>query len=286
MTQTPAPEPIARLLAIMARLRDPEHGAPWDRRQTFATIAPYTIEEAHEVADAIERGDLEALRGELGDLLFQVVYHARLAEEAGAFDFRDVVHAITDKLVHRHPQVLGGSPRGRAAPGPGAWEGHKIRERRARDAGPDADPSLLADIGRALPALMRALKLQKRTARVGLDRPRAEPVLEKLEEEVGELRAAFGPNEAPERVAEELGDVLFTCVNLARHAGVDPEAALRGANARFERRFRHIESRLREQGRVPEQAPQEELDALWREAKAEEAGPATRPPTAGEPGDR
>lgn len=284
MNQIPDPEPIARLLAIMARLRDPEHGGPWDRRQTFATIAPYTIEEAHEVADAIERGDLEALRGELGDLLFQVVYHARLAEEAGAFDFHDVVHAITDKLVHRHPQVLGGSPQGRT--GPGAWEGHKIRERRARDAGPDADPSLLADIGRALPALMRALKLQKRTARVGLDWPGAEPVLEKLEEEVEELRAAFGPNEAPERVGEELGDVLFTCVNLARHAGVDPEAALRGANARFERRFRYIESRLREQGRVPEQATPEELDALWREAKAEETEAATRPPTAGEPEDR
>ncbi len=284
MNQTPDPEPIARLLAIMARLRDPEHGGPWDRRQTFATIAPYTIEEAHEVADAIERGDLEALRGELGDLLFQVVYHARLAEEAGAFDFRDVVRAITDKLVHRHPQVFGGSPRGRAEPG--TWEGHKIRERRARDAGPDADPSLLADIGRALPALMRALKLQKRTARVGLDWPGAEPVLEKLEEEVEELRAAFDPNEAPERVGEELGDVLFTCVNLARHAGVDPEAALRGANARFERRFRYIESRLREQGRVPEQAPPEELDALWCEAKAEETGAATRPPTAGEPEDR
>ncbi len=258
---------LGRLLAIMARLRDPQHGCPWDLRQSFATIAPYTIEEAHEVADAIERNDLEALRGELGDLLFQVVYHARLAEEAGAFDFAAVARAIADKLVSRHPHLFDPDAAG-TPPARGAWEDHKIRENRSRAGG--GDPSLLADIGRALPALLRAHKLQKRVARVGFDWPGPAPVLEKLDEEIAELRAALSAHAAPERVTAELGDVLFTCVNLARHLGVDPEAALRGANARFERRFRYIEERLRRSGRRPEDAGAEELEALWREAKAQE----------------
>lgn len=263
---------LARLLAIMARLRDPAGGCPWDRRQSFATIAPYTIEEAYEVADAIERGDLDALRNELGDLLFQVVYHARMAEEVGAFAFPDVARAIGDKLIRRHPELFDAGPRG----GP-SWEDQKLQERRVAARAPDADPSALADIAQALPALMRALKLQKRAARTGFDWPALAPVMEKMEEELEEFREACGAPDVPHRVFEEVGDLLFTCVNLARHAGADPEAALRAANGRFEARFRYVEDRLREHGRHPEDATPEELDALWEAAKRHLAAAPHRP---------
>ncbi|HQU15905.1 MAG: nucleoside triphosphate pyrophosphohydrolase [Chromatiales bacterium 21-64-14] len=257
-------DPLARLLHIMARLRDPDAGCPWDRRQTFATIAPYTLEEAYEVADAVERGDLGALRSELGDLLYQVVYHARMAEEAGAFTFADVAQSISDKLTHRHPEIFGAAAGAVAPAERRSWEDHKLQERKA---GAGTDPSALADIARALPALMRALKLQNRAARTGFDWPGLDPVLEKMEEELDELREAASAPDTAARVFEEVGDLLFTGVNLARHTGADPEAALRAANGRFEARFRYVEDRLRERSRRPEDTTPEELDSLWEEAK-------------------
>ena len=259
---------IERLLAVMARLRDPERGCPWDREQTFAGIAPHTVEEAYEVADAIERGDMAGLADELGDLLFQVVFHAQMAGEIGAFGFDDVARAIADKMVRRHPHVFGGA----AAPDSGraeVWEAAKAAERAARGGSAGA----LDGVARALPALTRAAKLQRRAARVGFDWPDIEPVLAKLREEIAELEAELESAEAaPERVADELGDLLFACANLARHAGVDPETALRGANAKFERRFRRIEILLAATGRAPEDASLDEMERLWKQAKAEERG--------------
>ena len=219
---------IERLVAIMARLRDPEHGCEWDVAQTFATIAPYTIEEAYEVADACERGDMAELKDELGDLLLQVVFHARMAEEAGAFALPDVVAAISDKMERRHPHIFGDTAGG----GHHLWEQIKAAERGAK-----ADGSALAGVALALPALLRAEKLQKRAARVGFDWPDASGPRAKIDEELAEVETA-----APEMVEEEIGDLLFSVVNWARHQGVDPEAALRTANAKFERRFRAIES--------------------------------------------
>lgn len=259
---------IERLLAVMARLRDPERGCPWDREQTFAAIAPHTVEEAYEVADAIERGDMAGLADELGDLLFQVVFHAQMASEIGAFGFDDVARAISDKMVRRHPHVFGGA----AAPGAGsadAWEAAKAAERAARGENAGA----LDGVARALPALARAAKLQRRAARVGFDWPDLKPVLAKLREELGELEAELDrADAAPGRVAEELGDLLFACANLARHADVDPETALRGANAKFERRFRRVEALLAARGRAPEDATLDEMERLWEQAKAEERG--------------
>jgi MazG family protein len=249
-------------IAIMAKLRDPKGGCPWDVEQTFATIAPYTIEEAYEVADAIERNDLNALRGELGDLLLQVVFHSQMAAESGAFDFEAVVVAICDKLIRRHPHVFAGSRIESSRAQTRVWEQQKTAERRG---------GLLDDVPRALPALRRAEKLGKRTATVGFDWPHATAVRAKLDEEVTELDVELSRarESAPnlERIAAELGDVLFALANLARHVGVDAESALQAANARFVRRFEHIERRLTEAGRALESTPLEEMDRLWDEAK-------------------
>jgi MazG family protein len=257
---------IDELLHIMARLREPETGCPWDREQTFAAIVPYTIEEAYEVAETIEHGNLEDLRDELGDLLFQVVFYAQMAEEAGHFDFDQVVEAIVDKLIRRHPHVFGDARIESAAAQTVAWESHKAEERRAK-AGNEPH-SLLDGVSLALPALTRAVKLQKRAARVGFDWQQPEAVIEKLREEVEELSRELDASHA--RITDELGDLLFTCANLARHFKVDPEAALRHANAKFERRFRRVEALLAEQGYKPEDATLEQMDRLWEQAKSEE----------------
>src|SRR4051812_10585000 len=229
---------IDRLLQIMARLRDPQRGCPWDLEQTFATIAPYTIEEAYEVADAIEREDSAALRDELGDLLFQVVFHSRMAQEQGAFVFDDVVAAICDKLERRHPHVFGSAQIDNAAAQTVAWEEQKRLEREA------AGKSILADVPLALPALTRANKLGKRAAQVGFEWPNVAGALDKLDEELGELRKELGEQAGPAEITDELGDVLFCVVNVCRYLGVDPEVALRGANSKFERRFGYVEQRL------------------------------------------
>lgn len=265
----PAPSsdlrPLDRLLAIMARLRDPADGCPWDQEQTFATIAPYTVEEAYEVADAIERGDLADLKEELGDLLLQVVFHARMAEELGAFDFEDVARAINDKMVRRHPHVFAEESYGSLAEQKAAWDQLKAaeRERKGRAA------SLLDDVPVGLPALTRAVKLSRRAAGVGFVWPSAKEVLDKLDEEVAELKAEIAAGDA-DKARQEMGDVLFVVANLARTLDVDPEDALRATNAKFVRRFRHIEAKLAERGRTPEQSDLSEMDALWNEAKRAE----------------
>jgi ATP diphosphatase len=259
---------INDLLAIMARLRDPETGCPWDIKQNFETIVPYTIEEAYEVADAVDRGDFSDLCSELGDLLLQVVFHARMAEEAGHFDFSDVVGAICSKLVDRHPHVFGNARAETAEEVRRDWEAGKRRERAAAG---DADSSALAGIARGLPEWQRALKLQKRAAAVGFDWPDVTPVLAKLQEEVEEVRAEFAGGADAERLTDEIGDVLFVCANLARHARVDVSTALRHANAKFERRFRQMEAlAAAEDGELAGQtlAAQE---ALWERVKAAES---------------
>jgi ATP diphosphatase len=262
--------PIDRLIAIMARLRAPVGGCPWDLEQNFATIAPYTIEEAYEVADAIERNDKPSLREELGDLLLQVVYHARMAEEEGSFAFDDVATAISDKMVARHPHVFGDKEVAGAAGQTRMWEEFKARERAAKAKASGKPPSVLDDVPLALPALLRAEKLQKRAARVGFDWPDVRQVLDKLEEEIGELRTEIDQGGKPERVADEMGDLLFVLVNLARHLKVDPETALRGCNAKFERRFTFIEAALAAEGRSPKDATLDEMEALWLRAKLQE----------------
>lgn len=267
---------LADLLHLMARLRDPQHGCPWDLQQDYASIVPHTLEEAYEVADAIERRDFAHLPGELGDLLFQVVYYSQLAREEGRFDFATVVDAITRKLVRRHPHVfpegdLYGSPelpRLDEAAIKQRWEQIKAEERAEQAAAPE-QLSLLDDVPHALPALSRAAKLQKRAAGVGFDWPEALPVVDKLHEELNEVLEAMSEND-PQAIAEEIGDLLFVVVNLARHLKVDPENALRAANGKFERRFRFIEQALRDAGRSPESCDLEELDALWDAAKKAE----------------
>lgn len=257
----------------MARLREPGRGCPWDLEQTFASIAPYTVEEAYEVADAIERNDLGDLREELGDLLFQVVFHARVAEEQGAFAFQDVVGAIVDKMVRRHPHVFD-APDGRDAHGQTqAWEAMKAEERAAKARAGAA--SLLDDVPLTLPGLTRAAKLTRRAARVGFDWPSAREVLAKLREETAELEAEIAAGDLG-KAREELGDLLFVVANLARKLDVEPEDAIRAANAKFVRRFKHIEQTLAADGRSPEQSDLAEMDALWDEAKATER--ATPPP--------
>jgi ATP diphosphatase len=261
-------EPMARLLAVMAWLRDRQHGCPWDVDQTFRTIAPYTIEEAYEVADAIERDDLPALKEELGDLLLQVVYHAQMAREAGAFSFADVAAAVADKMVDRHPHVFGDARIATAEAQTVSWEARKAAERAARKDGAAEPAGALDGVARALPALLRAEKIQKRAARVGFDWKQTGPVIDKIEEELGELRAELAAGTVDQaRLADELGDVLFAVANLARHCKVDPEAALRATNDKFERRFRYIERQLAEAGRKPVDASLEEMEALWQEAK-------------------
>jgi ATP diphosphatase len=263
---TALPRPIDRLLDIMARLRDPQSGCPWDVKQNFKTIAPYTIEEAYEVADAIERGDMAGLREELGDLLLQVVFHAQMARESGRFDFDAVADGIADKMIARHPHVFADARIESAAAQTRAWEEHKAAEREAKDNGGTLDGVPLA-----LPALVRAEKLQKRAARVGFDWPNIAPVFDKIREELAELEHEVDVKAAKARLTDELGDILFALANLARWLGIDAESALRSTNAKFERRFKRIEARLAERGRAPVQSSLEEMDRLWDEAKGEEA---------------
>ena len=265
----PQTAPIDDLLAIMRQLRDPGSGCPWDLEQDFATIAPYTIEEAYEVADAIDRKDYTDLKDELGDLLLQVVFHAQMAKEAGLFDFNDVCAAINDKMIRRHPHVFGDETQRDSETQTEAWEEQKARERAAKNR---AD-SVLDDVPVALPALKRAQKLQKRAARVGFDWPDAERVLEKVHEEIAEVRDSVA-HSTQEHVAEEVGDLLFVCTNLGRKLKVDVEASARGANAKFERRFRFIEAELSALGRRPEDASLEEMEALWMKAKQREKAEA------------
>ncbi|MGI4840434.1 MAG: nucleoside triphosphate pyrophosphohydrolase [Janthinobacterium lividum] len=264
------------LLTLMARLRDPQHGCPWDIKQTYASIVPHTLEEAYEVADAIERGDLDHLQGELGDLLFQVVYYSQLAREEGRFEFAGVVDGITRKLIRRHPHVF---PTGDLYAPPDMprlseeqvkqrWEEIKAEERAEAAKAPE-QLSLLDDVPAALPALSRAAKLQKRAAGVGFDWPAALPVVDKVREELDEVLEAMASGDQA-AISDELGDLLFSVVNLARHLKVDPENALRGANRKFERRFRFIEQALRDTHRPIEDCTLEDLDALWGEAKRQE----------------
>jgi nucleoside triphosphate diphosphatase len=260
---------IARLLEIMAALRTPATGCPWDLEQSFASIVPYTIEEAYEVADAIARGDLADLREELGDLLLQVVFHARMAEEQGAFDFGDVVEAITTKLLRRHPHVFGEAGELSHEAVRALWESIKAEEKAARAARTGGDKSTLAGVPATLPALTRAFKLQQNAGRVGFDWNDPLAVLAKIREEADEIEADMKAGRSVE-VHAEIGDLLFAVVNLARHAGADPESVLRAANAKFERRFAAIEAALAAQGKKPDQAPLDEMDALWNAAKIAE----------------
>ena len=266
---------IRRLIDIMAALRDPVSGCPWDIEQTFASIAPFTIEEAYEVADAIERGGAEDLREELGDLLLQVVFHARMAEEAGLFDFGGVVEAITAKLIRRHPHVFGDASALDSSEVKALWGRIKADEKRAKLAGAkgeqpqEASSGALDGVPLALPALSRAMKLQEKAGKVGFDWNDVRAVLAKIREEVVEVEAEIAQGSAQE-LAGEVGDLLFAVVNLARHLKVDPEAALRQANAKFERRFAHIESRLAEGGQTAETASLDEMEGFWIEAKAKE----------------
>ena len=258
---------IDKLIDVMARLRHPTEGCPWDVEQTFETIVPYTIEEAYEVADAVDRRDMVALRDELGDLLLQVVFHARMAEEADDFAFDDVAGAIADKLIRRHPHVFGD---GQADDGDAVketWESLKAAER-AEKAAKDGRPASVLDyVPAAFPALMRAEKLQKRAARIGFDWPDIAPVFDKIAEEMDELKSEIDSGGGPGRVSDEAGDLLFSCVNLLRHLKVDPEAALRSANAKFERRFRAVETTLADAGCQPSDASLAELEKLWQRAK-------------------
>lgn len=261
---------ISRLIEIMAALRDPDTGCPWDQKQTFATIAPYTIEEAYEVADAIQRGDLKHLKDELGDLLLQVVYHSRMAEEQREFDFGDVVEAVTTKMIRRHPHVFGTEEERAAGAAPGFWDKAKAAEKATNG---KAAGAVLDDVPVGLPALTRAIKLQNKAAKVGFDWPSLAPVFEKLEEEIGELRAEIdkvGDESARSdpAIEEEFGDLLFVVANVARHLKIDPEAALRAANEKFTRRFRFIEEELAKRGSSPQRSTLAEMDALWDEAKA------------------
>ncbi|WP_246423589.1 nucleoside triphosphate pyrophosphohydrolase [Roseospira goensis] len=246
----------------MARLRDPVGGCPWDLEQSFATIAPHTIEEAYEVADAIERADMADLRDELGDLLLQVVFHARMAEEAGQFGFGDVAAAIADKLVRRHPHVFGDATVVDAADQTDAWEAQKKRERAAK-----AHHGVLDGLTSGLPATTRAQKMGNRVARVGFDWPDPNRLLDKVQEELDEVRAEVNADAPTARLMDEVGDLMFTCVQLARKLEVDAESALRHTNAKFERRFRHLEARLAESDRAAEDATLEEMEALWQQAK-------------------
>ena len=260
---------IERLLEIMTRLRDPRDGCPWDVEQTFGTIAPYTIEEAYEVADAIERDDMVDLREELGDLLFQVVFHARMAEERGNFDIDQVAGSVVEKMVRRHPHVFGTEVVESADAMTVRWEEQKAQERARKATETGRRESVLDGVIGGLPALTRAVKLQKRAARVGFDWADAAEILDKIEEEIGELRAELATGDM-DRMEDELGDLLFALVNLARRRDIDPESALRGTNAKFERRFRRIETLLEQQGRTPENATLAEMEAMWQQAKKEE----------------
>lgn len=267
---------IARLIDIMARLRDPQTGCPWDIEQDFASIQPYTIEEAYEVADAIERNDMGDLCEELGDLLLQVVFHARMAEEAGLFSFGDVVHAVTSKMIRRHPHVFARSDADTPDKVKVQWDEIKRQEkaeraeRRARMGGEETfKAGHLGSVPRAFPALMEALKLQEQAAKVGFDWSDAEPILDKIEEEIAEFRVALSRGDK-KHISDELGDVIFAMANIGRHVGTDPENALRGTNTKFRRRFAHIEKGLEASGISLNDATLDEMEALWQDAKKSE----------------
>jgi ATP diphosphatase len=268
----PPPPPdkksITDLLAIMESLRTPKTGCPWDVKQTFETIAPYTLEEAYEVADAIERSDFNDLEEELGDLLFQVVYHSQMAREDGHFTFDDVVQGISEKMIRRHPHVFGTDEERANFDPDGFWERIKNQEKSGKEA---QDKSVLDGVPLALPALVRAIKLQDKAARVGFDWPDMEPVLDKIREEIGELEDATNlENPSREKITEEYGDLLFVVANLGRHLQVDPEDVLRKANAKFIRRFGGVEKLLKARGKTPDQSDLKEMDALWDEVKTGE----------------
>ena len=256
-----------RLIAVMARLRDPDGGCPWDLEQSFDTIAPYTIEEAYEVADAIRQDDMGALKEELGDLLLQVVYHARMAEEKGAFAFEEVARGIADKMIRRHPHVFGDATVADAEAQTAHWEAQKAAERAEAGGGRQ---SALDGVPLALPALTRAEKLTRRAARVGFDWPQTEQVLDKTEEEIGELRREIAAGAPRARIEDEVGDILFCVANLARHLKIDPEHALRAANAKFERRFRAVEDSFAAEGRDIADASLDVMEARWQSAKRNE----------------
>jgi nucleoside triphosphate diphosphatase len=272
MTDQPATKKpaIDDLLDVMARLRNPDNGCPWDREQTFETIAPYTIEEAYEVADAIESGDMDQLEDELGDLLFQVVFYAQMSRESGGFDFDSVARRISTKMRDRHQHVFGAVDERTSEGQTIAWESQKAQERKARAAKTGRKPSALDGVALALPALMRAQKLQKRAASEGFDWTELPPVIDKIREELAELQAEIDAKANIERLQDEAGDLLFAAVNLARHLGVDAEVALRGTNAKFERRFRLVEEGLEKEGKSLNQADLDEMEAHWVAAKAAE----------------
>ena len=259
-----SPSEIDRLITIMEQLRDPETGCPWDVKQTFDTIAPYTIEEAYEVADAIERGDLEDIRDELGDLLLQVVFQARIAEEAGQFNLEDIARSISDKMVSRHPHVFGNEAKRPTASGQKQiWEDIKQSERAKK-----GKTGVLDDVAAGLPPMLRALKLQKRAARVGFDWPEFNQLAEKMTEEINELRAELtAENNNQDRIADEVGDILFVAVNMARKAGIDPETALLRCNKKFETRFKFIEQSIENDGKNINDASLDQMEALWQLAK-------------------
>jgi MazG family protein len=259
---------LTELLAVMRALRTPVTGCPWDLVQTSATIAPYTIEEAYEVVDAIQRGDTADLREELGDLLLQVVFHAQMASEAGSFTFTDVASGITQKMLRRHPHVFGDEAARSAGAAKGFWEKIKAEEKAAKGS-MKAASSVLADVPVGMPGLTRAVKLQEKAARVGFDWPDIGPVFDKMREEIAELEVEVRTGDKV-KIAEEFGDLLFVMANLARHLGVDPEAAVRGTNAKFTRRFQGIEAALARDGRTPAQSDLAEMDALWNAAKKAE----------------
>jgi MazG family protein len=275
MTDTPAIKPVANkktlsdLLEVMKALRTPVTGCPWDLEQNFGSIAPYTIEEAYEVADAIDRGDKSGLKDELGDLLLQVVYHAQMANEEGSFAFDDVADAITRKMIRRHPHVFEDPTRRDAFLGSGLWEQIKAEEKAERGEAPDPS-SILNDVPVGMPGLTRAAKLQKRAAEVGFDWSDVGLIIEKVEEELAELKEAIAHGEPQERIADEFGDVAFVLANVARHLHVDPESALRGTCDKFIRRFQHIETALAAEGRTPKDADLDEMEALWNAAKQAE----------------
>jgi MazG family protein len=270
MSTTSKTPNLGRLLEIMARLRDPQGGCPWDVEQSFRTIAPYTIEEAYEVAEAIEQGDMAALKDERGDLLLQVVFHARMAEEADHFDFEDVAEVINDKMIRRHPHVFGEETVASVAAQSASWEAFKAEERAAKASTEGETASALDGVTVGLPALARALKLQKRAARVGFDWPEAVQVFDKIDEELSEIKEEIDNESDPERVEDEIGDLLFVVVNLARHLKVDPESALRHANGKFERRFRAMEQALAKDGQPLEQRALEDMEIAWQAAKQRE----------------
>ena len=260
------PTPIARLLKIMETLRHPENGCPWDKKQTFETIAPYTIEEAYEVAEAIKKNDQQSLKEELGDLLFQIIFYAQMSKENGGFDFDDIAETISDKMVKRHPHVFGTKEQRSLKEQTIAWEDHKALERAENT----EENGALEGVAIALPALLRAQKLQKRASRMGFDWPNIEPVIEKVQEEIGEITEALKSNDNKRHIAEEIGDLLFACVNLARHTDIDAEQALKDGNTKFQRRFQFIELRLNESGKNFEECSLNQLEELWNDAKSKE----------------